>query len=361
MKATLVAALFVIAAVTIVGDRPTAAAEPCNPAGKLGFVCGPLNTEDLVTVPGTPWIVASGMDGGAAGTHGSLHLIDSRDKSWKTLFPGARPQMRWDKASFGDCPSPPNLAKFSAHGLNLRPGANGTHTLFVVNHGGRELIEMFALDAKGAQPTVTWVGCAVMPAHTWPNSVAPLPDGGMVVTDMFDPQDPKAPDKMNAGEDTGAVYEWHPHKGFALVPDSKMSGNNGIEVSRDGKWIYVAAWGNKAVVRLPRGGGDPTAKREMLPVGFLADNLRWAPDGLLIVAGQDVPAKDVFACFQSKAPRCTQRWRMDRWDTAAMSVKPVITEPGNPEFGDATVGLEIGDEMFVGTFRGDRTAYFSLK
>ena len=207
---------------------------------------------------------------------------------------------------------------------------------------------------------MVWVGCAVMPAHTWPNSVAPLPDGGMVVTDMFDPQDPKAADKMNAGEDTGAVYEWHPHKGFTLVPDSKMSGNNGIEVSPDGKWIYVAAWGNKAVVRLPRGSGT-TEKREMLPVGFLADNLRWAPDGQLIVAGQNVSAKDVFGCFQSNAPRCTQPWRIDRWDTAAMSLKPVTTEPGNPEFGDATVGLQIGNEMFVGTFRGDRIAYFSLK
>jgi hypothetical protein len=35
----------------------------------------------------------------------------------------------------------------------------------------------------------------------------------------------------------------------------------------------------------------------MLPVGFLADNLRWAPDGQLIVAGQNVSAKDVFGCF----------------------------------------------------------------
>ena len=360
MKAILGAALFVMAAFAIAGGRPSAAAEPCNPAGNLGFVCGPLNSEDLVSVPGTAWIVASGMDGGAAGSHGGLHLVDSRDKSWKTLFPGEQPQVRWDKATYGDCPSPPDLAKFSAHGLNLRSGDNGADTLYVVNHGGRELIEIFALDPKGAEPSVVWVGCAVMPAHTWPNSVAPLPDGGMVVTDMFDPQDPRAADKMNAGENTGAVYEWHPHKGFTLVPDSKMSGNNGIEVSPDGKWIYVAAWGNKAVVRLPRGSGT-TEKREMLPVGFLADNLRWAPDGQLIVAGQNVSAKDVFGCFQSNAPRCTQPWRIDRWDTAAMSLKPVTTEPGNPEFGDATVGLQIGNEMFVGTFRGDRIAYFSLK
>jgi len=129
----------------------------------------------------------------------------------------------------------------------------------------------------------------------------------LVVTDMFDPKDPKAPDKMAAGENTGAVYEWQPHKGFALVPGSRMSGNNGIEVSRDGKWIYVAAWGNKMVVRLSRGGGAPARR---LPVGFLADNLRWAPDGELTVAGQNVPAKLVFSCFQSHNPRCTQPWRI---------------------------------------------------
>ncbi len=358
---TLIAAGLLVAGLATIGNNPPAmAAAPCNAAGKLDFVCGPLNSEDLVQVPGTDWIVSSGMDGGAAGTHGSLHLVNARDRSWKTLFPGSNPKVNWDKATYADCPGPPDLSKFGAHGLNLRPGDNGMDTLYVVNHGGRESIEFFALDTKGAEPTVAWVGCAVMPAHTWPNSVAPLPDGGMVVTDMFDPQDPKAPDKMNAGENTGAVYEWHPHKGYAPVPDSRMSGNNGIEVSRDGKWIYVAAWGNKAVVRLSRGGGA-SVTRATIPVSFLADNLRWAPDGQLMVAGQNASAKQVFACFQSHNTRCTQPWRIVKWDTAAMKVTPVISEQGNPEFGDATVGLQVGDEMFVGTFRGDRIAYFALK
>jgi len=44
-----------------------------------------------------------------------------------------------------------------------------------------------------------------------------------------------------------------------------------------------------------------------------------------------------------------------------MTAKPVVSEKGNPEFGDTTVGLQIGDEMFVGTFRADRIAYLSLK
>jgi hypothetical protein len=360
MKTLIAVGLLVAGVVTISSSAPVAAAEPCDPAGKLGFVCGPLNSEDLVQVPGTEWIVASGMDGGAAGSHGSLHLVNSRDKSWKTLFPGSNPQLRWDKAAYGDCPGEPDLGKFSAHGLNLRPGGDGTDTLYVVNHGGHESIEIFVLAAKGAAPAVTWIGCAVMPAHTWPNSVAPLPDGGMVVTDMFDPGDEKASDKLAAGENTGAVYEWHPHTGFVLVPGSQLSGNNGIEVSRDGKWIYVAAWGNKAVVRLSRNGGE-SDKPETLPVGFLADNLRWAPDGKLLLAGQDTGAKQVFGCFESHEARCTQPWRIVKWDTAAMKIEPLVSEAGNPDFGDATVGLETSGEMFVGTFRGDRIAYFSLK
>ena len=352
---TIIAFALVLAAIAA---GPASAAEPCNPAGKLNFVCGPLNAEDLVQVPNTDWIIASGMDGGKAGEAGMLQLVNAKDKTAKELFPGETPQLRPNKAHWGDCPLP-NMNRFSAHGLSLLASAKGGDTLYVVNHGGRESIEIFSLVTKGAEPAVTWVGCAVMPPHTWPNAVAALPDGGFVVTDMFDPQDEKAADKMNAGKNTGAVYEWHPKKGFTKVPDSQASGDNGIVVSPDGTWIYVAAWGNKAVMRLSRG-AEP-AKRKMLRVGFLADNLRWAPDGTLLIAGQNVPAKQVFGCFQSHRARCTGPWRVDRWDTKAMTVKPLVSEPGNPEFGGGTVGLQIGDELWVGTFRGDRIAYLSLK
>ena len=251
------AALFVIAAVAIAGGRPSAAAEPCNPAGNLGFVCGPLNSEDLVSVPGTAWIVASGMDGGAAGSHGGLHWWIAETSRGKHCFREKSPRCGGTRQPTGTAPARLISRSFrrtaSIYDRETTAPTRSTWSIMAAASS----IEIFALDRKGAEPSVVWVGCAVMPAHTWPNSVAPLPDGGIVVTDMFDPQDPKASEKMNAGEDTGAVYEWHPHNGFTLVPDSKMSGGNGIEVSRDGKWIYVAAWGNKAVVRLPRGSRQP--------------------------------------------------------------------------------------------------------
>ncbi len=53
MKTLIAASLFMAGVVTIGSRAPAVAAEPCNPAGKLDFVCGPLNSEDLVQVPGT--------------------------------------------------------------------------------------------------------------------------------------------------------------------------------------------------------------------------------------------------------------------------------------------------------------------
>ena len=358
MKATMiVSGLLVAAGLALVG-RQAPAAEPCTGQGNLKFVCGAMNAEDLIQVPGTEWIVASGFAGGGTPS-GHLYLIDARDKSSKVLFPGASPSSRHDKATYAACPGAPDPTKFSSHGLNLRRGSGGVHTLYVVNHGGREAIELFELDAAKGEPSVTWVGCALMPAHTWPNSVAPLPDGGMAVTSMFNPDDKAALDKLNAGENTGAVFEWHPASGYKMVPGSEMSGNNGIEVSPDGKWIYVAAWGNKAVVRLWRG-AEP-AKRDVLSAGFLVDNLRRGSDGELLVAGQNVPIKEVFDCFESKEIRCTQAWRVVRWNTAAMKLEPVLSESGNPYFGGATVALRVGGEVFVGTFRGDRIGYLPSK
>lgn len=113
---TIIATVLVIAG-AFAGNAEAKAAEPCNPAGNLGFLCGPLNAEDLLRVPGTDWVIASGMDGGSAGTHGSLHLVNARDKSWKMLFSGINPQVRPDKATYGDCPGAPDLGKFSAHGI----------------------------------------------------------------------------------------------------------------------------------------------------------------------------------------------------------------------------------------------------
>ena len=82
---------------------------------------------------------------------------------------------------------------------------------------------------------------------------------------------------MGRGETTGNVLERHEEGGWSKVPGSVTLGPNGIEVSSDGRWIYVAGWPTKALVRLSR--GSATLKRDSVKTGHLADNLTWTSDG----------------------------------------------------------------------------------
>ena len=153
------------------------AAEPgCEPSGGLEFVCGIKNAEDLVLVPDTPWIIASGMAAGAG-----ISLIDSRNGAHSTLYPGESPRASHDSL-FADCATPPAPATLVTHGLNLRPGTNGHSTLYAVGHGAREAIEVFDVDATGARPALTWKGCVPMPEGLAANSVASFADGSLVAT-----------------------------------------------------------------------------------------------------------------------------------------------------------------------------------
>jgi hypothetical protein len=150
-----------------------AAQAACAPSAGLTFVCGMANSEDLVHVPGTPWIVASGMaEGEHAGGH--IYLVNVHDRSVHVLLPGHVIYQR-DIEAFGSCPGEPDEMKFSAHGLSLRSGSGREHTLYVVHHGERESIEVFKLKAGAWAPTLTWVGCIIYPDGASGNGVVALP------------------------------------------------------------------------------------------------------------------------------------------------------------------------------------------
>ena len=62
-----------------------AADHDCDASGEYAFICGPKNAEDLVRVPDTKWIIASGMAPDAA-----IYLIDSQRKTWAEIYPLTR-------------------------------------------------------------------------------------------------------------------------------------------------------------------------------------------------------------------------------------------------------------------------------
>jgi hypothetical protein len=339
---------------SVSAQAPTAPAlADCNASGPIKYVCGLSGPEDVVAVPQTKWLIASAMSG-----EGGLYLIDTTQATTSRIFPGAGAVDRFDRKEYGACPGPLNPKQAVTHGLSIKPGRRSLYTLYAVHHGDRESIEVFELNVKPTPPTVTWIGCAVVPDPVGINSVAALPDGGFVLTN-FDPRQPPPPGgrggglspKLMAGEQNGELWEWHAKSGWAKVPGSEAAGANGIEVSRDGKWIYVAQWGKQSFLRLSR--GKTPVERQEIPLGFRTDNIRWAPDGkTLIVAGQGTVAVQPGA--QRGRGQGAQATVVVRVNPQTMTSEELLNQAPPPGLGAASVAIPVGNELWVGSFRGDR-------
>jgi hypothetical protein len=332
-----------------------AAQENCEPLGEVDFVCGPANAEDLVLVPDTTWIISSGM---AAGT--GFYLIGSRDGSWSTL-PIA---VSHDAVTYPLCPSPPPTAELETHGLNIRARSPGRSTLYVVGHGAREAIEVFDVDATGARPALSWKGCVRMPDGLAANSVASFADGSLVATVLLMPGRTFA-DSV-AMRPTGAVFKWSPgDRGFTLVRGTELPGNNGIEVSADGREIYVVSSGFQTIVAFTNT-NPATRLRATTQLPITPDNVHMGPDGRLLTAGMknDVPecggppGPDHDLAALSTCPRGTIAISVD---PATMQHRVIAETPASPAFSNATMVLTAGDRFWIGTFSGNRIAHGPLR
>ena len=312
-------------------------AAACEADGAVQFLCGPVSPEDLAVVPESPWLIASGME-----DDGYLYLADTRDYSSSTLFPTAASRPQQDRAIYGDCPGPVS-GGFRPHGLSLRVGADQSHTLYVVRHGARESIEVFDVDASGASPTLTWIGCIVAPESVVFNSVAALPGGGIVATHF------QLPD--------GALWEWHSGTGWSKVPGSEMPGPNGIEVSADGRWFYIGGWATQSFIRLSR--GQTPVQMDSVNVGHHIDNLRWAPDGSLFAAGHvGATPNAIFECLgQGQCDGVSSR--VSLVDPDRLTARELVNYPSNDFLILGTVAIQVGEEIWVGGIAGsDRIARF---
>lgn len=321
-------------------------APPCSPIGKIQFICDIQAPEDFAIVPGSDWMLVSGNRPG----QGAIRALHLRDKRFVPLYPSASMKLQADAKTFPGCPGPVDLndaaekKAFSIHGMYLKTASGSSHRLFVVHHGARESIEAFDVEGKASPPSLTWIGCVVAPPGATFNSMVALPDGGLAATNT-----PKLAAGAKPSERSpGAVWEWHATTGWAAVPGTEADRINGLEVSRDGKLLYVSSWGEQTMLRVERGVAKP--KRDVLQMPFRIDNLRMMADGSILAAGHGGTA--LCSCP-------TETWHVGRIDPrGAMSVKELLKEPYVAGFGAATVAAQVGKELWIGTNRGDRIGYF---
>lgn len=339
--------------------RPVSAvAADCSPSSGFGHVCGQSHPEDLARVPGTRWIIMSGFDPGAG-----LRLLDTRSRTLATAYTGGADARQPDVRRFPDCQSPPSVALFNAQGLSLRRQQNGLHTLYVVNHGGREAIEIFDVDANQDIPSLTWRGCVKLPPALVANSVASYSDGTLLVTVLVHPGDVFA--DFVEGRNTGGVYQWRPGTaGFELIPGTELPGNNGIETAADDSGFFVVAFGRHAILRYSR--LDPAAAPlESVAPGFMPDNVHW-DDGRLITAGMvyDEPAcggTRKVVDGQADPMKCHRGTVVAELDPVSMNFRVIAYASPDPVFNGASAAVLVDDQLWLASYQTGCLAYRNLR
>ncbi len=324
------------------GAEPVADATACRPA----LICGLKNAEDLERIEGTPWIIASSVGGP------DLYRLDVRDGSRVDIEIDWSARSRARQFVHDTCAGPPGPGAFVGHGIAVRQGRRPR--LYAVNHA-RRTIEIFDIDRSNAN--LTWRSCVVTPADMSANGIAPLPRGAIAATKYATPgKDFTA--GMAAGAPTGDVRIWQPGRGWSKITGSEASVANGIAASPDGKRLFVTVTGTREVWRIDLSGANPLAiVRGRLD--FSPDNLRWTGSGTLLTAGFNGSAADAAACFARTG--CTLDYSVAEIDPQTLRAQLIAKCPGTAEFGNASAALEVGDNIWVGTFRGHAIAKVSKR
>lgn len=311
----------------------------------IGFVEGVWHPEDLVRLEGTPWIVVSAMR--SIRGRGALLAVDvtaehpAFEIEWS---PDAETGRRSAKA-------------FDPHGIDVRVLPNGRHEMLVVDHGAGEAIDRLQIDAHKERPIIVSGERIEQPIGTSGNAVAFLPGGdGFVISNMFDPRDPDILGKFARAEITGSVWRWTEQAGWMRLGPN-LSGANGIAVSADGTHIFVSEWAARKVWKLSTTG----AIEAQVSTDFLPDNLRWRSDGQLLLAGQAGRPEAVFGC-EARGEPCPLAFAAVHLDPSTLSVTSLVEIDEETAaaigFGGATGALQVGHELWIGSFTGHRLARF---
>jgi hypothetical protein len=338
----------------------------CGAHGDIDIICGTRSPEDLELTPDGKMLIVSQFVGGPAGAGvAGLTLFDSAKKTFTRLPVSAEPRRDWGDPA---CPGPIGDG-LRPHGISLLKRNGGAVQVFVVNHGGRESIEMFELKPAGAASSLVWHGCVVsMQAF---NDVAAQPDGGFIATHPTALQPPppppgqakekgKAPQGGGAGafngQPSGYVSRWIPGKGEAELPGTRAGYPNGVLVSSDGRYMYFNAWTAKEVHKYDLKEGKETA---MIKLDFMPDNISWTSKRTMLAAGVKGTGGE---CPAGSGTPCIQAFGIAEIDPAKMTVKTVFDSEGKGALiSGVSEALQVGNSIYIGAFQGDRVVKIPAK
>lgn len=316
----------------------------CGVHGNIDVLCGARSPEDLELSPDGKYLIATEYVnmGRNPGPGAGMALLDLKKKTYSKMAQIAEPDQSWGDPA---CPGPIGDALVS-HGESLAKRRDGKWALYVVNHGGRQSIEMFELKRASGGWSLVWHGCEVG-AHEY-NDVAILPDGGFVGT---------YPTGLSSGGNggpfggavTGYVTRWTPGKGESEVPNTRIRYPNGVIASSDGRTIYVNEFAARQVYKYNLSDGKMLG---IAKVDFLPDNLTWTKEGRMLAAGVKGARGD---CPEGSGRPCIQGFGVAEIDPANMQARPIFDSASvDPLIAGVSSALKVGNSIYLGAFLGDR-------
>ncbi len=323
----------------------------CVPAGGMNPTCSFSSPEDMELLPDGRTLLISQMGTADGRRPGSFALFDTGSETITRL-----PQFSAsDEPPWGDaaCTTAPGAA-FSPHGIHLGLRADGQWQVLAVNHGGRESVEFFQLLEESEGYRLAWRGCALAPPDSYLNDVAALPGGGFVATHMF-PRSSASIGPVSLallrgmlGFDTGHVLHWDGQR-FAVATGTRMPFPNGIQASRDGKALFVNAYIAGEVRKIGFPGGELLGKTSVKG----PDNSQWDAEGHLLVASHTAGIVEMGTCFGITEGACGAAFAIVAVDPGSLKAETILEHRGAP-MGAATVAQQVGENLYLGSFVGDR-------
>ncbi|KAA2238542.1 hypothetical protein F0L74_20170 [Chitinophaga agrisoli] len=302
------------------------------------FIKGITNPEDIIQIPDAQWVLVSSMASDASSS-GAIYGINTQTEEIRLLFTPGK-----------DNTANHHLARFAPHGIYVHKDQ-----LLVINHGSREAIELFDLHFENGAPKLKWSRYISFPANVWANGLVTGNDGKIYATAMYDPADTLFLQKFTHALPTGAVWQWDDLNGWRPFNKMLFSAANGIAISPDGKYLYVAEWARRRVHKLSTSNDADTLAIE---VDFMPDNIRWTKDGQLIIAGQRALPVTVFT--NKGIHQKVVYFSVIKIDPASMAHKPLL-KAGGSTFASATVAAEINGSYWIGCVGDNKIAVYTKK
>ncbi len=345
---------FAALAVSLLGSRAIQA-EPiidCEPKGNARPICAFSNPEDMVALPGGEAILI-GEYGASAEATGRLVVFELESEKQHTAYRGGQGKGAAE-AGWGDptCTTPPGDA-FNSHGIDLVRRDDGRLQLLVIQHGSREAIELFEVMGAGTDWRVAWRGCVPAPPNASLNSVAGVSNGDFYTTQMV-PLEPAV--NLTKGiprHTTGHAFAWSQSDAtFRKIGGTDGAMPNGIVTSPDGRFIYMAASAEHSVRKVEVATGRELDRATV----DSPDNARWAPDGRILISSlaRELTGEDFAACVSIDRGACSIPFKIVALDPDSMTIVETLYATDGAPMGAGTVGLRVGDDLFIGTFHGDR-------